>query len=154
MTFVPRRPQLRRDLSLGVSLRPQPTAMAIDEIVAEPSLAMVLQISTHAREQATTLADLMSRAIEQDPVSPELQAEISRQQKLLFTNVSHLRGLHRSAYFAARETKTQTSEARQEVDRLHLQLQNLFYEQRHLEGEISACESYEYVECQTLDFLW
>jgi hypothetical protein len=28
---------------------------------------------------------------------------------------------------------------------LHLQLQNLYYEERHLRGEIAACESYEYV---------
>jgi THO complex subunit 5 len=117
--------------------------MAIEGLVKEPSLATVLQISGHARDQATTLVNLMAQSLEQDPVSPELQAEISKAQKLLFTTVSHLRGLHRTAYFAARQTKAETTEARHEVDRLHLQLQNLYYEQRHLEGEISACESYE-----------
>ncbi|KAF3768903.1 hypothetical protein M406DRAFT_355072 [Cryphonectria parasitica EP155] len=44
----------------------------------------------------------------------------------------------------ARDTKTQTAEARQEVDVLHLQLQNLYYEQAHLQGEIAACESYDH----------
>ena len=119
--------------------------MAVAEIVAEPSLVMVIQISTHAREQAATLADLISQAAEQDPITPELEAEISRQQKLLFTNISHLRGLQRAANLSARDTKAQTADAKQEVDRLQLQLQNLYYEQRHLEGEISACESYECV---------
>lgn len=122
--------------------------MAVDEVVTEATLATVLQISGHARDQAAALVSLMTDALEQQregpsSISPELQAEVARAQKLLLTNVSHLRGLQRTAYFAARDTKAQTAEARHEVDRLHLQLQNLFYEQRHLEGEIAACESYE-----------
>ena len=43
-----------------------------------------------------------------------------------------------------RSTKQETAEARQEIDSLHLQLQNLYYEQRHLRGEIAACEEYEH----------
>jgi len=41
-----------------------------------------------------------------------------------------------------REAKDATSESRREVDRLHLQLQNLYYEQRHLRGEITACRDF------------
>lgn len=118
--------------------------MAIDKIVTEPSLVAVLQISDQARDQAQALVGLVDQAADGSS-SAETQAEIAKQQKLLFTSISHLRGLHRSACFSARETKTDTAEARQEVDRLHLQLQNLYYEQRHLQGEITACESYEYV---------
>lgn len=40
--------------------------------------------------------------------------------------------------------KARTGEARQEVDRLLLQLQNLYYEQRHLLGEIAGCEDYDH----------
>ena len=121
--------------------------MAIDEIVTEPSLGAVLQIATHARDQAGELLTLLSDAIQADAgtLTPEAQAKILKQQKLMFTNIAHLRGLHRAANLSARETKATTAEARQEVDRLHLQLQNLYYEQRHLRGEISACESYEFV---------
>jgi THO complex subunit 5 len=43
---------------------------------------------------------------------------------------------------SAREAKEVTSEVRREVDRLHLQLQNLYYEQRHLRGEITACREF------------
>lgn len=46
---------------------------------------------------------------------------------------------------SAREAKETTSEVRREVDRLHLQLQNLYYEQRHLRGEINACREFPYV---------
>jgi THO complex subunit 5 len=117
--------------------------MAVDDIVIDPSLKLALETSRQTREQAIALLDLVSHA-PQTP-SHEFQLQISKQQKLLLTHLAQLRGLHRDAHVGARETKTLTSEARQEVDRLHLQLQNLYYEQRHLQGEISACDSYEYL---------
>ena len=117
--------------------------MAIDHIVKETRLVAVLQISDQARDQAAELLQLVDRVGEGRP-SAELQAELAKEQKHLFTSISHLRGLHRNACLSARETKAATAEARQEVDRLHLQLQNLYYEQRHLQNEIAACESYEY----------
>ncbi|KAG5918422.1 hypothetical protein E4U61_001798 [Claviceps capensis] len=117
--------------------------MSLDAIVSEPGLVAVLQISDQARDQAQALLRLIDEASD-SPLSAETQAEIAKQQKHLFTSISHLRGLHRNACISARETKTQTAEARQEVDRLHLQLQNLYYEQRHLQGEIFACESYDH----------
>ncbi|KAG6001677.1 hypothetical protein E4U54_001019 [Claviceps lovelessii] len=117
--------------------------MTLETIVSEPGLVAVLQISDQARDQAHALLRLTDDAIDSSP-SAEMQAEIAKQQKHLFTSISHLRGLHRNACISARETKAQTAEARQEVDRLHLQLQNLYYEQRHLQGEIAACESYDH----------
>ena len=91
--------------------------------------------------------------------SLEVQLELSKQQKLLYSYLAQLRGLNRNAIGKVRITKQTTAEARQEIDRLHLQLQNLYYEERHLRGEIAACESYECVspikkipnsECKTL----
>uniref|UniRef100_L2FHA7 Fms interacting n=1 Tax=Colletotrichum fructicola (strain Nara gc5) TaxID=1213859 RepID=L2FHA7_COLFN len=96
--------------------------MAVNDLVSDPKLSVVLQTSGYAQDQAAKLLQLLT--------------EVSY--------ISHLRGLHRAANFTARETKAQTAEARHEVDRLHLQLQNLYYEQRHLEGEIEACESYDH----------
>ncbi len=122
--------------------------MTIDAHIADPSLASVVETSSAAREQAQALVDLIAQATAANPNAPipaDTLTEISRQQKLLNTNLAHLRGLHRTAHFRARETKSQTAEARHEVDVLHLQLQNLYYEQRHLEGEISACEGFECV---------
>jgi THO complex subunit 5 len=117
--------------------------MAIDKIITDPRLCAVLQISDQARDQAGALLSLGEQSCSERPPSAEAQAEIAKQQKLLFTTMAHLKGLHRNVCFSARETKSQTAESRQEVDRLHLQLQNLYYEQRHLQGEITACESYE-----------
>ena len=120
--------------------------MAVDAIVTDPALAAALQTSKQTSEQAIALLDLTSSIT--DPTD-DLQIQISKQQKLLLTYLAQLRGLHRDAHVGARETKAATAEIRQQVDKLHLQLQNLYYEQRHLQGEINACESYEYV---TLSF--
>ena len=123
--------------------------MQTDAIVTDEGLVALLDASTRARKQALELIDLAEQSASADPamLAPMLEraAEIARGQRLLVANVAQLRTLHRKAYFSARDTKTQTAEARQEVDRLHLQLQNLYYEQRHLQGEIAACENYESV---------
>lgn len=125
--------------------------MAIDEMVSNPLLTNVLSISSQAREQALNLLDLVDKhalhteRTASSPTLAEIQLLISKQQKLLFAYLAQLRGAHREATFSARDTKSLTTEARQEVDRLHLQLQNLYYEQRHLRGEINACASYECV---------
>jgi THO complex subunit 5 len=121
--------------------------MAIDQQVTDQNLASVLEISHAARAQALALVALIEQQKSQRPapVDADTRAEVARQQKLLTTNLARLRGLHRAACFLARDTKVVTAEARQQVDRLHLQLQNLYYEQRHLQGEIEACESFRLV---------
>ncbi|KAF9879036.1 hypothetical protein CkaCkLH20_03269 [Colletotrichum karsti] len=120
--------------------------MAVSELVSDPKLLVVLQTSGYAQDQAVKLLQVLTDTARsgEDALSTAQQQGLSKEQKLLLTNIAHLRGLHRAANLAARETKAQTAEARQEVDRLHLQLQNLYYEQRHLEGEIEACESYDH----------
>ena len=119
--------------------------MAIDNIVSDPSLGAVLQTANHAGDEAASLLDLIASVLQSDEgcLTPEAQGDVLKQQKRMLTNIAQLRGLHRAANFNARETKAVTAEARHEVDRLHLQLQNLYYEQRHLRNEILACNSYE-----------
>lgn len=143
------RPQLPTNRFSSLSALPIPhITMTIDSIVTDPALRSFLQTSQHAREQALALADRLAAISAANtnantPLTTDEQITLSREQKLLNTNLSHLRGLHRAAYLAARDTKSQTADARHEVDVLHLQLQNLYYEQRHLQGEISACETHE-----------
>ncbi|KAG9248434.1 Fms-interacting protein-domain-containing protein [Calycina marina] len=113
--------------------------MEVDNIVTDPSLARALQISQSSRGQAIALLDLVS-----DSDTAPTPIQISKKQKLLVAYLAKLRGLHREAHVGSREAKAQTAEMRQEVDKLHLQLQNLYYEQRHLQGEITACETYDH----------
>jgi THO complex subunit 5 len=119
--------------------------MPVDDTISDPSLRLALETSHQTRDQAVALLDLVSVIPPTSEPTEQLRTQASKEQKRLLACLSQLRGLHRNAHVDARETKAQTAEMRQEVDRLHLQLQNLYYEQRHLQGEISACESYEYV---------
>ncbi|KAL2013283.1 hypothetical protein VTN00DRAFT_808 [Thermoascus crustaceus] len=117
--------------------------MGVNEIVTDPSLLPVLRTSAETLARCQTLLSLLEPS--SSPVlSQETLLEVSKQQKLVFSLLARLRGLSRDAILRVRETKQATAEARQEIDRLHLQLQNLYYEQRHLTGEIAACESYDH----------
>ena len=115
------------------------------DIVTDSYLQSVIATSLHTREQCMNLIDLVEAnaiAASQTP-SVAVQLDISKQQRLLFSHLGQLRELNRNAILKVRNTKQTTAEARQEIDRLHLQLQNLYYEERHLRGEIAACDSYE-----------
>ncbi|KAJ9645226.1 hypothetical protein H2199_003232 [Coniosporium tulheliwenetii] len=95
------------------------------EIVTDPFLTSVLSAADLARQQCVALLDLL----DQHPQLPNTP-------KLLYSYLAQVRGLNRSAILGVRQTKQATAEARQEIDTLHLQLQNLYYEQRHLRGRL------------------
>lgn len=119
--------------------------MKTGDIVTDSYLQSVLVTSLHTREQCMNLNNLVEAnaiAASQTP-SVQVQLEVSKQQRLLYSHLGQLRELNRNAILKVRNTKQTTAEARQEIDRLHLQLQNLYYEERHLRGEIAACDSYE-----------
>ena len=119
-------------------------------LVTSPSLQSVLAAADLARNQSLAILDLLdahhASSTDSDATDPTAhQLALSAQQKKLTAHLAHLRGLNRKAVLGVRSTKQETGEARQEIDALHLQLQNLYYEQRHLRGEIAGCEDYEYV---------
>ncbi|PYH76487.1 hypothetical protein BO82DRAFT_387295 [Aspergillus uvarum CBS 121591] len=118
--------------------------MAIRDIVVNPSLLPVLNLSAETREQCMQLLAVLDPSADSYSDSEERALAASKEQKQLFALLARLRGLNRDAILRVRDTKQATAEARQEIDRLHLQLQNLYYEQRHLTGEIAACESYDH----------
>lgn len=119
--------------------------MASADLITDPLLQSVLQSTARAREQSLAILELIDsfHASEQEPTIAQL--DLSKQQKLLNAHLAQLRGLNRKALLGVRSTKTGTAEARSEIDSLHLQLQNLYYEQRHLGGEIAACEDYKHI---------
>lgn len=122
--------------------------MTTDELITDPTLLSVLRAAANARQQSLAILDLLEEYhAREDAPTDDLadQLALSKQQKVLNAHLAQLRGLNRNAILGVRTTKQETAEARQEIDTLHLQLQNLYYEQRHLSGEIGACEEYEYV---------
>lgn len=142
LQFLPQRYQSLPSISILCKF-----AMTIGDIVSDPSLLPVLRTCAETREQCEKLLSLLDPTTQSTSSDPE-QALLaaSKQQRQLFALLAQLRGQSRDAILRVRQTKQLTAEARQEIDRLHLQLQNLYYEQRHLTGEIAACESYEYVD--------
>jgi len=117
--------------------------MAIEDLITDPALRPLLQTSQATLAQTLAVLSWLEENAHITSPSPDLELDLAQQQKILNAYLAKLRGQHRQAAFGARATKQETAEARQEVDRLLLQLQNLYYEQRHLMGEIGACEGYE-----------
>lgn len=71
--------------------------------------------------------------------------ELARKTKVLHAHLAKLRGLHRNLILNMRKEKQKTADARQEVDKLHLELQNLKYEENHLKKSITVYENFELV---------
>ncbi|KAF2725677.1 hypothetical protein K431DRAFT_215629 [Polychaeton citri CBS 116435] len=118
-------------------------------LITDPALLSVLKAAAQAQQQSLAILDLLDEyhsreSGEENADSIEPQLAVSKQQKHLYAHLAHLRGLNRRAIINVRATKQGTAERRQEVDSLHLQLQNLYYEQRHLRGEIAACEDFDH----------
>lgn len=117
-----------------------------EKLITDPFLNSVLDVSSLTRDQCLALFNLAETyPVTTSTATPsrETRQHSIKQHKLLNAYLSQLRGLNREAIIQVRQAKQATAEARQEVDRLHLQLQNLYYEQRHLRAEIAACEAFE-----------
>ncbi|XP_061674429.1 THO complex subunit 5 homolog [Syngnathoides biaculeatus] len=69
----------------------------------------------------------------------EGSAEIERRRLQSCSHFMTLKKLNRLAHMRLKRGRDQTHEAKQKVDVLHLQLQNLLYEVLHLQKEISKC---------------
>lgn len=123
--------------------------MSATSIITDPVLTSVLAAAHETRQQCNSILDFISSQNASASTSASTavyeDTQLLTAQKTLSTRLAILRGLNRKAILSVRNTKHETSEKRQEIDALHLQLQNLYYEQRHLRGEIRACEDYEFV---------
>jgi len=103
-------------------------------IITDAFLLPILRTSTATRENALAILS----AIEDGASALEL----SVLQKTLYAQLAQLRGQNRRLAHAVRATKATTADSRSAVDTLHLSLQNLYYEEQHLLGEIEACDAY------------
>lgn len=146
---APRRWQLQRQFPPQRQLNTTTTTtiMSATSIITDPVLTSVLAAAHETRQQCNSILDFISSQNASASASASVyeDTQLLTAQKTLSTRLAILRGLNRKAILSVRNTKHETSEKRQEIDALHLQLQNLYYEQRHLRGEIRACEDYEFV---------
>ena len=74
--------------------------------------------------------------------SSNLNAEPNAIQIRAATLFARLKAVNRTANVAVKAHKQATAEARSEMDHIHLGLQNLQYEKRHLEREIEKCRQF------------
>ncbi|TGZ79316.1 hypothetical protein EX30DRAFT_333433 [Ascodesmis nigricans] len=113
-------------------------------LITDPLLLECLQVAERTRALCHELLTLVETNTPTDstPLPDHIFQEKARKQKQLNTLTAHLKSLHRTVILQAREAKEAVTEKRKEVDRLHLLLQNLYYEQRHLRGEVKACRDF------------
>ena len=106
------------------------------------------EISTH------TLDDSVTPFPNTGPIFDQLHALVSPDNhKLSITAVqirasalfAQLKAINREVNASVRDRKQLTTNARLEMDHMHLGLQNLQYEKRHLEREIEKCRQFAYV---------
>ncbi|XP_073797895.1 THO complex subunit 5 homolog isoform X2 [Danio rerio] len=92
------------------------------------------------KETCAALAKLMSEIQElKTSGAKDGSAEIELRRKQSSIHFITLKKLNRLAHMRLKKGRDQTHEAKQRVDVLHLQLQNLLYEVMHLQKEIGKC---------------
>lgn len=92
------------------------------------------------KESCESLTALMSEIQElKASGAKEGSAEVEQRRIQGCIHVMTLKKLNRLAHMRLKKGRDQTHEAKQRVDVLHLQLQNLLYEVMHLQKEISKC---------------
>jgi THO complex subunit 5 len=120
-------------------------------LVTDPHLRSVIDAADQACQYALQLTDLLeqnpppSSESTTDPttlVDPSVEDQCRDLQTKLAYTLAIVRKGHRDASLEVRNTKQATADARHEIDSLHLHLQNLLYEERHLLSEIHAADSY------------
>uniref|UniRef100_H3DEQ7 THO complex 5 n=1 Tax=Tetraodon nigroviridis TaxID=99883 RepID=H3DEQ7_TETNG len=92
------------------------------------------------KESCESLANLMSE-IQNLKANGAKEGCVEVEQKRMQSSIlfMNLKKLNRLAHIRLKRGRDQTHEAKQRVDGLHLQLQNLLYEVLHLQKEISKC---------------
>ncbi|XP_048853765.1 THO complex subunit 5 homolog isoform X2 [Brienomyrus brachyistius] len=108
------------------------------------------------KETCKSLARLMAEIQElKSAGAKDGSVEIEERRMQSCIHFMTLKKLNRLAHMRLKKGRDQTHEAKQRVDALHLQLQNLLYEVMHLQKEISKClefkSKHEEIELVTLD---
>jgi THO complex subunit 5 len=94
-----------------------------------------LSISQDMQQQVLRLMDALANEESETGGSEESQ------KRLLLASIVALRAANRNAWLSSRSAKQKTNETKQAIDRMNLELQGLFYEQRHLRSEIQICKA-------------
>ncbi|KAK9354839.1 Fms-interacting protein-domain-containing protein [Lipomyces doorenjongii] len=80
--------------------------------------------------------------ISKDPAVVTAESEFAGVAKALLAHSFHLRKMNRLYQVSSKDTKEYIAQKRIEVDRLQLELQNMYYRQRYLRKEIELCNDF------------
>ncbi|KAK9348289.1 Fms-interacting protein-domain-containing protein [Lipomyces starkeyi] len=80
--------------------------------------------------------------ISNDPAVVNAESEFAGVAKALIAHSFHLRKMNRLYQVSSKDTKEYIAQKRIEVDRLQLELQNMYYRQRYLRKEIELCNDF------------
>lgn len=94
---------------------------------------MALDLSHQIRQQALQLLASSDEDFAGD-------ATKSQARKVVLSRLVQLRAANRTLWQASKAAKATTADAKTGVDKLNLDLQGLYYEQRHLRNEIRSCQ--------------
>lgn len=90
---------------------------------------MALQLSERLRQQIANLRK-----------DETIDDKTSMQARKVLVGLQQLRAANRELWQASKAAKLETAEAKMEVDKLNLNLQGVYYEQRQLKHEIKSCQ--------------
>lgn len=96
------------------------------------------EAATQQQQRLITLANKLLLHRQNEPSADATQ--FLMQALPLF---AQLKALHRDTCIQSLQARSSTNEARVKMDRAQLELQNLIYQQQHLEAEIIKCNEYE-----------
>ncbi|KAA8911434.1 hypothetical protein TRICI_003818 [Trichomonascus ciferrii] len=88
------------------------------------------------RKACKELGELQASGNEDEKTTSDLRRQI-------MTGLVQLRMLNKQAQDSVHQTKEDTTRARQELDNIQLDMQNVLYQNKHLRSEIERCTDYE-----------
>jgi hypothetical protein len=126
----------------GIQPIEQPAAN-LDKIDAIADQLMLL--ASNLLESKLSRASSSRTITQKDPEETILDDLESDQDLILLAAplFARLKSINRSSSSMLSSFKSQTQKVRNQVDQIHLDLQNLIYERRHLEKEIKKCQEFE-----------
>ncbi|EGG08057.1 uncharacterized protein MELLADRAFT_71565 [Melampsora larici-populina 98AG31] len=110
----------------------------------QPELSHLQTLNLISTQLASIATQILNSKLEAGPSNlssePDSVNELLPEAASLFAT---LKAVNRLSSSTVGDCKSKTNQARAELDSIHLGLQNLVYERRHLEREIKKCHEFE-----------
>jgi hypothetical protein len=116
------------------------------DAIADRLMLLANQLLESKLSRASAPSSTSTTTTMEPPEEESFQDELEADQNLILLAAplfARLKSINRSSSSMVSSFKSQTQLIRNQVDQIHLDLQNLIYERRHLEKEIKKCQEFE-----------